>query len=77
MNLKEIVKVQRPLSSNSDGAPWLIYDQGKKKAEQRAAALVDPAIRAALGSDPKAYFEAEWSMEGGWKIGAKVLPRNW
>jgi hypothetical protein len=77
MNLKEIVKVQQPLSSNVGDAPWLIYDQGKKKVEQRAVALVDPAVKTALGDDPKAYFEAEWSTEEGWKIGDRVLDQKW
>jgi hypothetical protein len=77
MNLKEIVKVQQPLSSNVEDAPWLIYDQGKKKVEQRAVALVDPAVKAAIGYDPKAFFEAEWSTEEGWKIGDRVLDQKW
>jgi hypothetical protein len=75
MDLKEIVKVQQPLSSNVGDAPWLIYDRGKKKVEQRALALIDSAVKATLGDDPKGYFEAEWSTEEGWKIG--VLDQKW
>jgi hypothetical protein len=77
MNLKEVVKVQKPLSSNNDDPPWLIYDQGKKKVEERAAALIDRTVKAAMGNDPKGYFEAEWSAEEGWKIGDRVLDQQW
>jgi hypothetical protein len=77
MNLKEVVKVQKPLSSNNADPPWLIYDQGKKKVESRAAALIGREVKAATGNDPKAYFEAEWSAEEGWKIGDRVLDQKW
>jgi hypothetical protein len=65
MNLKEIVKVQQPLSTNVADAPWLIYDRGKKKAEQRAAALVDPAEPARPFSTPslRPKRKLRWFLE--------------
>ena len=77
MNLKEIVKVEKPLSSNNDDPPWLIYDQGKKKVESRAPALIGRDVKTAIGNDPKGYFEAEWSAEEGWKIGDRVIDQKW
>jgi hypothetical protein len=75
--MKEIVKLQQPLSSNDLDPPWLIYDQGRKKVESRAAALIDRAVKVAMGDAPKGYFEGEWSAEEGWKIGDRVLDQKW
>jgi hypothetical protein len=75
--MKEIVKVQRPLSSNKDAPPWLIYSEGKLKMETRETDLIDPAVKSAMGDDPKGYFEAEWAAQGGWKIGARVKDQDW
>ena len=45
--------------------------------ETRETDLIDPAVKSAMGDDPKGYFEAEWAVEGGWKIGARVKDQDW
>jgi len=76
MNMTEIIKVQRPLSTNHPGNPWLLYDKNHTHVEHREEGAIDKKVRTDMGSDVKAYFEAEWSSEG-WKIGKKVLAEDW
>jgi hypothetical protein len=39
--------------------------------------LIGAEIKSAIGEEIKGYFEAEWSPDDGWKIGARVLPQKW
>jgi hypothetical protein len=74
--MSEIVKVQRPLSSNDMGNPWLIYDEARKHVAHMPEASVEPSLKAAMGSDAKGYFLAVWSG-GGWKICERVKAPKW
>jgi hypothetical protein len=74
--MSEIVKVQRPLSTNDLGNPWLIYDKDHKHLEHKPEATVPHGVKAAMGDDPKGYFMAIWSG-GGWKIGERVKEQKW
>jgi hypothetical protein len=76
MNMTEVIKVQRPLSSNDLGNPWLLYDKGRVHVVHTKEALMDKTVRAAMGNAIKGYFEAEWSSEG-WKIGKKARDQDW
>lgn len=75
--MTEIVKVQRPLSSNAPGAPWLVYDKARTFVERKPEAAIPDAISTEMGDDPKGYFEATWSCPGGWSIGARIKDRKW
>jgi hypothetical protein len=73
-----IVKVQRPLSSNTDHTadlPYLVYDKARLHyAPQEVAA----EIKREIGAAPKAYFEAQWdTAELTWKIGNRVKDQDW
>lgn len=76
MSKTEIIKVQRPLSTNDLGSPWLLYDQKRAHVEHRLEASIDEQVKAAMGTAPKGYFGAEWTGKE-WKIGAKVPAENW
>src|SRR5450432_3000466 len=39
-------------------------------------ASVEPSVKTAMDTDPKAYFLAVWSG-GGWKIGERVKEQKW
>jgi hypothetical protein len=49
MNMTEIIKVQRPLSSNELGDPWLLYDKNRSHVEQRTEGYISEQVKAALG----------------------------
>jgi hypothetical protein len=74
--MSEIVKIQRPLSTNHWGNPWLVYDKSQKHVESKPEASVEPSVKTAMAKDPKAYFLAVWSG-GGWKIGERVKEQKW
>jgi hypothetical protein len=75
--MREIVKLRRPPFAQQIAPPWVIHDQGRMKVETRAAILVSQAIKEAVGNDPLGYFQAEWSSEEGWKVGARVPDQKW
>jgi hypothetical protein len=75
MNLRKIVKVERP-SPTSGLDPWLIFDKNRAHVEQRGASFVDEEIPNAMGDASNGFFQADWSADG-WKIGDKVLDENW
>jgi hypothetical protein len=57
MNMTDI---QRPLSSNDLGDPWLLYDKNRSHVEQRTEGFINEQLKAAMGDAPKGYFQAEW-----------------
>jgi hypothetical protein len=75
----EIVKVQRPITSSVNMAdpPWLIDAKGSNHSEHRPAKAIPQPIKAAMGADPKAYFEADWSPSAGWSLGKRVKEQPW
>jgi len=75
----ETVKVQRPITSSMSAAdtPWLIYAKGRKHSEQCPAKAIPQSIKEAMGADPKAYFEADWSSSAGWSLGKRVKDELW
>jgi len=70
----EVVTVQRPLNGD---APWMVYAEGRRHMMMIPADQVQPALAQAMGSDMKAYFEAEWFQALGWEIGKRVDAREW
>jgi hypothetical protein len=69
----EIIKVQVPLSDPA--AAWLAYS-----ADLQRMAFFEPseAVKAALGGDPKGYFEAQWmDATGTFEIGKRVAEQPW
>ena len=75
----EIVKVQRSITSSMNMADlfWLIYAKDRKHSEQRRAKAIPQPIKDAMGADPKAYFEADWSPSAGWSLGKRVKEQPW
>lgn len=70
-----IVKVQ--VAQFPKGAPALIYDKARKWTEHVNLAK---DTKAALGDDPKGYFEATLKTDGGgryWLIGKRVSDQPW
>jgi hypothetical protein len=65
-----------PLSSSSDGPPWLIY-AGGKKWRRGAAVLINQGVKSSMGNDPQGHFEADWSAAEGWKIGDRIKDQSW
>jgi hypothetical protein len=41
-----------------------------------AKAIRQP-IKDAMGADPKAYFEADWSPSAGWSLGKRIKEQPW
>ena len=72
----EIVKVQRPLSSNQPDPGWLIYDRNRKHMEECPEGDVPKHVRDALSKDLKGYFQASWSAAG-WDLGVKAPDEDW
>jgi hypothetical protein len=70
-----IVKVQLPQATNTPELAdvALIYGEGRARMTQQR---LDPATRAAMGGDDKAFFEATY-REGSWRIGARVEDCPW
>lgn len=75
--MTEIVKVQRPSTTNDPAAPWLIYDKAERHIESRPGNLVRQAIKDAMGDDYKAYFVGAWSSVVGWGLSKRVKNQNW
>ncbi|KRR21377.1 hypothetical protein CQ14_06925 [Bradyrhizobium lablabi] len=71
----EIVKVQTTLASSDPEALALVYDKDRKWLVHQQ---LDDTTQDAMGTDVKAFFEAEYlSMAGCWKIGKRVNDRDW
>lgn len=68
-----IVKVQTPLFSSEPNMPALVYDERKSHVIQQH--LRGRAV-AAMGTDYKAFFEAEWDGAE-WTIGKRVDDQPW
>lgn len=68
-----IVKVQIPVSTSDPRAPALIYAQGRDRLVQQH---LFAGHRLAMGSDFKAFFEAEWDGQQ-WKLGKRVEDQPW
>lgn len=76
MNMTEVIKIEKPLSSNDLGDPWLLYDKNRAHLEERTEGFISEKVKAALGDASKGYFQAEWTSEG-WKIGDHVMAEDW
>jgi hypothetical protein len=74
--MSEVVEVQRPLSTNDLGNPWLINDKDRKHMEHKPESTVPEAVKTAMGDDLKGYYLAIWSG-GGWKIGERAKGQKW
>ena len=75
--MSEIVKVQRPISTNDPRQPWLIYNRSGKRMVHIADTDVPPRIRVATRGNSKAYFVAEWSKDVGLSLGERVWEQSW
>ena len=72
-----IVKVQRPIASNSADAPWLIYEKGATKRQLISDSQITEATKLAMGDDHKGYFKAKWYSTRGWVIGDRIEDQDW
>jgi hypothetical protein len=71
----EIVKVQTPVVTNDPNEPALVYARFRKHLVQQH---LGHATREAMGSDLRAFFEAEYqAREGVWFIGDRVADQKW
>jgi hypothetical protein len=71
----ELVKVQTAQVTSDPEAPALVYDKDRKWLVQQ---LLDAATSDAMGTDAKAFFEAEYQPTVGyWKIGKRVSAQDW
>lgn len=75
----EIVKVQRPLAfagfARTETPGWLIYTNDPQQPRMQAQAPT-PEMVAALGDDPKGYFEAVWNGSQ-WEVGRRIEAKLW
>lgn len=70
-----LVKVQTALVTTELDALALVYDRDRKWMVQQP---LDDATQKAMGTDVKAFFEAEYQLtDGCWKIGRRVTDRDW
>lgn len=77
MNPLEIVKVQRPLSTNADDEPCLIYDSRRKRDVTVPFAKLPPEVRAALDAYPKVYCVATWRpLARSWEFAPYALTKE-
>jgi hypothetical protein len=53
--------------------PALVYDEARQHMIQQQ---LDPAALAAMGSDFKAFFDAEWDGRQ-WKLGERIAFQSW
>lgn len=74
--MREIVKVQLPLSSSDPSlALPLVYAKGGKRMAQQP---LNHATKVLMGNDVKAFFQAEYQPSlHRWLIGARVKDRSW
>jgi len=75
--MTEIVKVQRPVTTNDPTAPWLIYDKERKHVQQRPAHLIVNHVKEMMGNDYKMYCMGAWSSVVGWGISKRVKNEAW
>ena len=73
----EIVKVQRPIMTNDDQQPWLIYDRKRKHRTIVPAGAIPAHVKKALGGDFKGYFTGAWSSVVGWGLSDRVADQDW
>jgi hypothetical protein len=73
--MTDIVKVQVPLIANDPAEVALVYAKGRKKMVQQR---LDYTTKKLMGTDLKAFFEAEYHhATGKWTIGKRVKDRDW
>jgi len=73
--MTEIVKVQTPLSTNDPEHKALVYAKNKHRIVQQK---LDHATQKLMGTDVKAFFQAEWrEASQQWTIGKRVKDRDW
>ena len=71
----ELVNVQTALMTSDPETPALVYDEHRKRLVQQA---LDDGTKDAMGTDAKAFFEAEYQPAvGRWKIGKRVNDQAW
>jgi hypothetical protein len=68
-----IVKVQTPIFSSDPAVPALVYDEARQHMIHQQ---LDRKALAAMGSDFKAFFDAEWDGRQ-WKLGERVAFQSW
>jgi hypothetical protein len=71
----ELVKVQTAQVTSDPEAIALFYDKDRKWLVQQQ---LEDATKDAMGTDARAFFEAEYQPTiGCWKIGKRVSDRDW
>lgn len=72
-----IVKVRRSMVTSEEEVQWLIYDKDRKHMEELPDRLIPNYVRAAMGDDHKAFFNAAWSSIVGWALSDRVGDQTW
>ena len=74
ITMSEVVKVQIPLETNDPEFRALMYNQQRRMVQQK----LDYTTKRLMGTDVKAFFEAEWrETKKEWTIGKRVKDREW
>lgn len=74
--MTQIVKIQRPLAGNMDGAPWLFYGKYRTNMFHVPEADVPKEVRQAMGGDYKGYFLGR-PIETGWEVSERTEEQDW
>lgn len=70
-----IIKVQRPLTSNMETPPYLVYNEDRSLMDH--VTLEDPAIIDWFEGDPKMYVEARLWIDGTLQLLRRVEEQDW
>lgn len=70
---RQIVKLQRPLSTNEPDVPWLLYGEGRTNHVLIPDSMVPQEVKDAMGDRAKRYYYGRlvdgpagkvWQLEG-------------
>jgi hypothetical protein len=74
--MREIVKVQ--IFFHAGPGKVSEVSTVNAKGHRPEGQWLDPATRAAMGDDTRAFFDAEYQPSTGrWSIGTRVMDRDW
>lgn len=79
----EVVKVQRPISTNDPNIHWLFYGEGRTNTAMIPEAAIPAEIKAAMGKRKKAFFwgrlEPSKTQPGtfNWMLGDEAPEQEW
>lgn len=71
-----ICKLQRPLATNDEARPWLLYNQDRSIMVEIPDAKITPFIRDRMGNDLKAYWQCRLK-DGELDFIKRTDPQDW